>query len=113
MDLSMVEWSVNLNIENPNSFELPPPKITFNYQVENRTFIQNTLPNKGQLVASSVTPVVFGLAVYYVDIFRVFSNLRNSADAQSQLDITFDFGVPVFSSENFSLHIPISLPLKL
>jgi hypothetical protein len=70
------------------------------------------LPNKEQLAASSITPVVFGLAVYYVDIFRVFSNLRNSANAQSQLDITFDFGVPVFSGENFNLHIPVSLPLS-
>jgi LEA14-like dessication related protein len=112
MDLTMLEWSISLNVENPNSFELPPPNITFNYQVENRTFIQNTLPNKGQLAAASVTPVVFGLAVYYADIFRVFSNLRNSANAQSQLDITFDFGVPVFSGENFNLHIPVSLPLS-
>jgi len=112
MDLTMVEWFISLNVENPNTFELPQPKITFNYQIDNRSFIQNTLSNKGPLAASSVTPIVFGLAVYYADIFRVFNNLRNSANVQSQLDITFDFGVPVFSGENFSLHIPATLPIS-
>jgi LEA14-like dessication related protein len=112
MDLSMVEWFVSVNIENPNPFELPPPKIAFNYQIENRTLLQNTLPSKGQLAASSVTPVVFGLVVYYADVFRVFSNLRNSTNVQSQLDISFDFGVPVFKDENFNLRIPASLPLS-
>ncbi|MCL1849848.1 MAG: LEA type 2 family protein [Bacteroidetes bacterium] len=111
-DLTMVEWLVSFNVENPNPFELPQPKITFNYQIDNRSFIQNTLANKGALAASSVTPVAFGLVVYYADLFRVFSNLRNSANVQSQLDITFDFGVPVFSGENFNLHIPASLPLS-
>jgi LEA14-like dessication related protein len=112
MDLTMLEWFVSVNVENPNPFELPPPKIAFNYQIDNRTLIQNTLPNRGQLAASSVTPVAFGLAVYYADVFRIFSNLRNSANAQSQLDISFDFGVPVFSGENFNLRIPASLPLR-
>jgi len=111
MDLTMVEWFVSVNVENPNPFDLPQPKIAFNYQIDNRSFIQNTLTNRGQLAASSVTPVVFGLVVYYADLFRVFSNLRNSANVQSQLDITFDFGVPVFSGESFNLKIPAALPL--
>jgi len=111
-DLTMVEWYVSFNVENPNPFELPQPKIAFNYQINNRTFLQNTLPNKGPLASSSVTPVVFGLLVYYADLFRVFSDLRTAANVQSQLDVTFDFGVPVFSGENISLRIPASLPLN-
>jgi LEA14-like dessication related protein len=105
-DAAMVEWYVSVNVENPNPFELPPLKIAFNYQVENRVILKNTLPGRGRLAASSVTPVVFGLAVYYVDLFRVLPELRASTGAQSRLDITFDFGVPAFSGEDFSLHIP-------
>lgn len=111
MDLTMVEWYISVNVENPNAFELPPPKIAFNYQIDNRSLIQNTLANKGTLAPSSVTPVVFGLVVNYADLFRIFSNLRSSANVQSQLDISFDFGVPVFSGENFNLNIPALLPI--
>ena len=110
-DLTKVEWYVSFNVENPNAFELPQPKIAFNYQINNRTFLQNTLPARGPLAASSVTPVVFGLVVYYSDLFRVFSDLRTAASVQSQLNVTFDFGVPVFSGENFNLNVPALLPI--
>jgi LEA14-like dessication related protein len=110
-DSRMAEFFVSVNVENPNAFELPPPRITFNYQVNNTSFIRNTVNNRAPLAASSVTPVVFGLAVYYTDIFRVLPGLMTSNNVSSALDINLDFAVPFFRGETFHLQIPGSLPL--
>jgi len=108
---SMVEFFVSVNIENPNAFELPPPRISFNYQVNNTSFIQNTITNRTSIAASSVTPVIFGLAVYYTDIFRVLPSLLTLKDVPTTLDMSLSFAVPFFRSETFRLQIPGTLPL--
>jgi LEA14-like dessication related protein len=110
-DLNMVELFVSVNMENPNTFELPPPRITFNYQINNTSIIQNTIANRSPLAASSVTPVIFGLVVYYNDIFRVLPSLRTLKNVPSTLDMSFNFAVPFFRGETFHLEIPGSLQL--
>jgi len=110
-DLTMVEFFVSVNIENPNVFELPPPRITFNYQINDTSFIRNTIVNRAPIAASSVTPVIFGLAVYYTDVFRILPGLRLSKNAPCTLDMSFNFAVPFFRGETFRLQIPSSLPL--
>jgi len=108
---SMVELFVSVNIENPNAFELPPPRISFNYKVNDTSFIQNTITSRTPIAASSVTPVVFGLIVYYTDIFRVLPSLRMLKDVPTTLDMSLSFAVPFFRGETFRLQLPGSLPL--
>jgi LEA14-like dessication related protein len=111
-NLSMVELRVSMNVENPNAFSLPPPKIAFNYQLNNVSILRNSFENRTQLAASSVTPVVFGLAVYYADVFRILPSLITSSSASSLLDMSVDFGVPAFSGQKFNLQVPGTLPLR-
>jgi LEA14-like dessication related protein len=110
-NLSMVELRVSMNVENPNAFSLPAPKIAFNYQVNNTSILRNSFENRQSLAASSITPVVFGLAVYYTDVFRILPSLINSSSASTLLDMAVDFGVPAFSGQTFSLQVPGSIPL--
>lgn len=110
-NLSMVELRVSVNVENPNAFSLPAPKIAFNYQINNTSILRNSFENRTQLAASSVTPVVYGLAVYYSDVFRILPALVNSSTASTLLDMSVDFGVPAFSGQTFGLQLPISIPL--
>jgi hypothetical protein len=107
---TMLEWFVSFNIENPNNFELPAPKVTFTYKINERAFLRNTFEVR-KLPASSVTPVVFGIVVYYADVFRVFPNLRNAGSLPSQLDLSFDFSIPAYSSQDFIIHLPADLVL--
>jgi LEA14-like dessication related protein len=110
-DLTMVELAVSVNVENPNAFILPAPKIAFNYLINNTSILRNSFENRSQLAASSVTPVVFGLAVYYTDVFRILPNLVTANSASTLLDMSVDFGIPVFSGQPFNLQIPGTIPL--
>lgn len=111
VNLSGVEFAVTLNVENPNAFPLPAPKINFDYKVNGTSLLRNTLPNKSELGANSVTPVIFGIQVLYSDLFRVIPALRASSSASSELDMTFDFGIPAFKDELVKLLVPAILPL--
>jgi LEA14-like dessication related protein len=110
-DSTMVELYVSVNVDNPNVFELPTPRLNFDYQVNDTSILRHRLNSRGPLASSSVTPVVFGLIVYYADLFRILPTVRTSFEVQSLLDLTLDFPVPAFSGENFNLKIPGTLPL--
>jgi LEA14-like dessication related protein len=111
-DLTRVEILASVNVENPNVFELPPPRIAYDYFVNRNSFIKGTIETPGPLAASSVTPVTFRLIVTYVDLLRTFSNLSSLSEIPSLLNMTFDFAMPVFSGEPFSLQVPGTLPLS-
>lgn len=108
---NMVEWYVSVSVENLNAFALPEPSHTLVYQVNERTFIRRTIQNKQPIAAFSVTPIVFGLLVYYNDIFRVFPDLITAKEIPSKLDMVFDFFIPAFTDDIFRLQIPAILPV--
>jgi LEA14-like dessication related protein len=109
---NMVEWYVSVSVENPNAFELPQPSHTFVYQVNERTFIRRSLQNKQPLASSSVTPIIFGLLVYYNDILRAFPDLITAKEIPCKLDMAFDFLIPAFCDDIFRLQIPAVLPVN-
>jgi LEA14-like dessication related protein len=110
-NLSMVELVVSMNVENANAFSLPAPKIAFNYMINNTSLLRNSFENRTPLAASSVTPVMFGLAINYTDVFRVLPSLISSSSASTLLDMSVDFGVPAFSGQTFNMQVPGSIPL--
>jgi len=65
-------------MENTNVFEIPPPKITYDYQLSRNSFIKGIIESDRLLAASSVTPVFFRLVVNYSDLYRSNRTLRNS-----------------------------------
>lgn len=113
VNLSGVEFAITLNIENPNAFTLPAPKINFDYKVNNIMLLRNTFENRSSLNANSITPVIFGIQVLYSDLFRVIPALRTSSSVSGELDMTFDFGIPAFKDEIVKLLLPGNLPLSL
>ena len=110
IDPSAVEWFVSVNLENPNDFELPPPRHSFIYEINYTPFIRRTVTNRMPIAPSSSEPVIFGLLVYYVDVWRVFPELWVSGDIPSRLNLTFDFFIPAFSDDKFDLEIQAELP---
>ena len=110
IDPGAVEWYVSVNLENPNDFELPPPRHSFIYEINYTPFIRRTVTNRQPIPPSSEEPVIFGLLVYYADVWRVFPELWVSGDIPSRLNLTFDFFIPAFSEDKFDLEIQAELP---
>jgi len=111
-DLSGVTILVSVNVENPNIFDLPPPRLSMEYSLNNSPFFSSTMETESPLRAGSVTPIAFRFSVRFADVFLRFINLRNLREVSSQLSLSFDFATPAFLGEQFNLRIPGTLPLR-
>lgn len=105
------EMTVTINIENPNPFEVPIPKIEYDYQLNKNSFIKGNLDNEGILAANKTTPVTFKLVVTYADLFRSFSSLLTQFEVNTLLVVTCDFGIPYLSSGPQRYEVPGKLPV--
>jgi LEA14-like dessication related protein len=110
--LTGAEIVFTVNVDNPNAFALPSPKIDYDFQLNRASFIKGRVDNSGPIAAYAVTPVSFRMIVNYADLFRNFSALRASPQVQSLLLFRCDFDIPVFSGEALRLEIPWNLPLR-
>jgi len=110
-NITRAEILVTFNVQNPNIFEIPSPKITYDYQLNRNSFIKGNIESDGMLAAASTTPVVFRLIVNYADLFRNFSAMRNLFEVPTLLIMTCDFGMPVFSNEAMRFEVSGTLPV--
>ena len=104
--------NVIVNFENPNVFEIPSPRILYNYQLNRISFIRGMIESEKPLAASSVTPVSFRLMVSYADLFRSFTSFRNLSEVPSLLTLVCEFANPVYNERMTSLEIPGILPIR-
>ena len=111
VDATTVELYVSVNVENPNVFELPEPRLNFDYKVYDTSILRRRLNSSGPLAPSSIVPVVFGLLIYYADVFRILPMVQTEREAPGQLNLSMDFPVPAFDGEPFDLQMPGILPL--
>jgi LEA14-like dessication related protein len=109
---SRVEILVTMNIENPNIFEIPSPKFSYDYQLNRNSFIKGNIETEAPLAPSSVTPLSFRMIVNYADLFRSLTSLLTARDAASLLVITCDFGIPFLTRENRRFEVPGVLPVR-
>ncbi|MDR0320989.1 MAG: LEA type 2 family protein [Treponema sp.] len=108
---SGVEILITVNFENPNPFDFPSPKITYNYMLNRNSFIRGIVENEGPLAASATTPVVFRLMVNYADLLRNFASLMTASQVSSQLTLSCDFGIP-FLNRQLNVDLSGTLPLR-
>ena len=102
----------SVNVRNPNAFNLPSPKITYDYQLNNASFIRGSSDDTGPLAAQSNTPITLRLGVSYADLLRTFANLITASQVSSQFIFNCDFGIPAFMGEVVRLEVPSMLPLR-
>ena len=112
-DLTSTTVVFTVNVQNPNSFELPPPKINFDFQVNRTSVLNSSTSAASALMPNSTTPVSVRFTVNQADLVRVLAaNLLTASSISCSLSTSFDFGIPAFGSEPVSLQVPGTLPLR-
>ncbi|MCL2806427.1 MAG: LEA type 2 family protein [Treponema sp.] len=110
-NLTGAEVVITLNFVNPNVFDIPSPKITYDYQINRTSFIRGVVENDTPLAASSTTPISFKLMVNYADLFRSFVTLLTAREVSTSVNLDCDFGIPIFSGQNITQQLLGSLPI--
>ncbi|MDR2965360.1 MAG: LEA type 2 family protein [Treponema sp.] len=112
-DLSSTTIVFTVNVQNPNPFELPAPKINFDFQVNRTSVVNSSTSSDSALTPNSTTPVSMRFTVRQADIVRVLaSNLLTASSIACNLNTSFDFGIPAFGSDAVNLQVPGTLPLR-
>jgi LEA14-like dessication related protein len=111
-EYSKTEILVTVNVENPNVFEIPSPKFSYDYQISKKSFIWGIAENEAPLAPNSVTPIQFRLIVNYADFYRSFSNVKYTREAGSLLVLLCDYRIPVFSGESRRFDSPGAVPIR-
>ncbi|MDR0315529.1 MAG: LEA type 2 family protein, partial [Treponema sp.] len=97
MNFTRAEILCTVNVENPNNFALPSPKIAYDYTVNRNSFIKSSIDNASPLAAASVTAIPIRFTVNYADLYQRFQTLRNLGEAPSLISLKSDFSIPAFA----------------
>ena len=111
LDFTKAELVFSIDVENPNQFPLPMPKMEYDYKVNNNSFIKSSVVAGTALAAAAVTPVLVRLSVNYLDLFRTFQSLRSMNEVPSILSMKSDFNIPAFPNNPAIADQAVSLPL--
>jgi len=111
INTSGAEVIIGLNFENPNSFTVPAPKISYDYIINRNSFIKGTINDK-PLAASATTPVELKLQVSFADLFRSFASLLTSSSVSSTFSYNCDFGIPFLDGNIIKGDLPFQLQLR-
>jgi LEA14-like dessication related protein len=111
LDFTKAELLFTVNVENPNSFNLPSPKMAYEYLVNKNSFIRSTIDSAAPLAAGAVTAIPIRITVNYAELLQKFASLRSLGEAPSQLSLRSDFSIPAFAGESFQSEAGGSLPI--
>ena len=111
LDFTKAELLFTVNVENPNPFDIPSPKMAYDYFVNNNSFIKSSVELTAPIAAAAVTAVPIRLTVNYTDLYKTFQSLLNTGEVPGLLSLNTNFNIPAFSNEPRRVDIPGSLPL--
>jgi LEA14-like dessication related protein len=111
MDFSGLTLACVANIENPNNFAIPLPKMDWDYSVSGKSVLKSSNTKAGQIAASSTGAANFEISLTYADIFKVIDSLKNATEAKSNLLLGADFAMPAFEEAKNAINIPGTIPI--
>jgi len=111
MDFSGLTLACVANIENPNNFAIPLPKMDWDYSVSGKSVLKSSNTKAGQIAASSTGAANFEINIAYADIFSLIDSLKSATEAKSNLLLGADFSMPAFDETKNTLNIPATIPI--
>jgi LEA14-like dessication related protein len=100
LDFTKAELVFEVNIENPNSFDIPSPKMAYEYLVNKNSFIHSSIDSAAPLAAAAITAVPIRITVNYAELFQKFAALKSLGEAPGLLSLKSDFSIPAFADES-------------
>ena len=115
IDFAGAELAWDINVENPNGFSIPFPKLNWDYGVSGVSVLKSSLGGAGVIAANAAGAALINVSVPYADVFRVVDSSRSSGEVSSNLSVDIDSseGYPLVLLEGIKnmLEVPGTLPI--
>jgi LEA14-like dessication related protein len=99
------------NVDNPNVFPIPFPKVDWDYSVNKTPLLKGSLAETAVLPAKASSPVNIKVDISYLQVFAAIRSLANAGETPSLMNVNADFLIPALEKSAAVLDIPGTLPL--
>ncbi|ACF14017.1 Late embryogenesis abundant protein 2 [Chloroherpeton thalassium ATCC 35110] len=107
-----IDFVFDIKIQNPNSFGVTLSSFDYNFLINQHSFVNGKQEDPLTVAANATSNVQLPLTIQYLDLYAVFSSLKNSRTAAYQLTAGFYFDLPVLGTVRIPAEKSGSFSLK-
>ncbi|AEF82495.1 LEA type 2 family protein [Leadbettera azotonutricia] len=111
IDFSGIELACGFNVDNPNNFPIPFPKVDWEYGVNGATLLTSSIVAGKEIAANAKGQADINVSLKYEDVIKAIGSLGNSGEAKSLMSLVSSLSVPGLEDVKDMLDIPGLLPI--
>jgi len=111
ISLSGVDMVAHVDVDNPNAFSIPLPKVDWQLFINTASFIQGSLKKDQTIKGGGKVTLDLPLSVTYDGLYRSFKSLIETKEAAYDIALGITFPIPVLESKVYHLNFSGVLPL--
>jgi LEA14-like dessication related protein len=111
IDFNGVDLLCKINVDNPNAFDIPFPKIDWECFINDNSFIAGTIKNDSYIKSRASTIVEVPVSMTYAGMFNSIASLANSNKAGYTIKFGVTFAIPVLGDKTWNFEHKGALPL--
>jgi len=100
-----------VQVENPNSFEIPFPETDWKLFINANSFVNGVVKNNQRIQARQKTMVDVPVNLEYLGIFNTFRSLKGNKKADYKIALGVKFAIPVIGDKVWNFERAGELPL--
>jgi LEA14-like dessication related protein len=111
LDFRGADLVCHVDVENPNPFTIPFPRIDWEFFVNANSFVSGAAGGDEPLRARQHTAVEVPVSVTWEGLYNTFQSLRDTGDAEYRIDLAATFDIPVIGGKTWNLSHSGRIPL--
>ncbi|MDR1211650.1 MAG: LEA type 2 family protein [Spirochaetaceae bacterium] len=100
-----------VNVENPNAFSIPFPRVDWNFFVNEHSFLAGTIKENLNIAGRAISVMDIPFTVSYKELAAVAGSLMDHDEAACLLRLSAVFPVPFLEDRPFTREAGINIPL--
>lgn len=106
-----VDLLARVNVENPNAFPIPLPKVDWELFINEASFVTGELENSENIKGGGTTTMDVPLRLTYDGLLNTFTSLLNTREAAYNMAVGLTFPLPVLGDKVYKLDFAGLLPI--
>lgn len=111
ISLEGVGLIARVDVENPNGFSIPLPKIDWEIFINSNSFLKGALKKDQSLKSRGKVTVDIPLSVTYSGLYNSFASLIETKEAAYNVALGISFPIPIIESKVYKLDFSGVIPL--
>ena len=111
ISINGVDLLAHVDVDNPNAFSIPLPKIDWQLFVNTASFLQGSLKKDQTIKSRGKVTLDLPLSVSYDGLYRSFKSLIETKEAAYNIALGITFPIPIIEGKVYRLNFSGILPL--